>query len=320
MTKDRYGLTARDALALDAAKLSLTGLTQQQIAAELYVDRATVSKLLATARAKGLLHTEVRDPRELDTELRDGLLERYGLASVRIIAPVGRGPMDLRRSLGRAGADAVASLVQDGDRIGLWWSQTTAELALAAEPIARRGVSIVDLNGTAPGGSPHPGWEQARAALADAWGATTRPMHAPLVFPTLGAKLDAELDACLRALLAEQAGCRIAVFGTTTARALLAALPEPLPPDEAASVVDAAVGHVCGRLIDADARIAAPVTNQRTTGISLPALRTIEQKVLVAGGADKVAAMAAILGNRYADHLVTDTATAELLLHGASRA
>lgn len=318
MTKDRYGLTARDALALDAAKLSLTGRTQRQIAAELFVDRATVSKLLTTARAKGLLHTEVRDPRELDSELRGGLLELFPLASVRLVAPVGRGPMDLRRSLGQAGAQVLGSLVQDGDRIGIWWSQTTAALALAAVPAARRGVRVVDLNGTDPRLSPHPTWKHARAVLVDRWGAASRTMRDPLVFPTLGAKLDAELDGDLRSLLTEQAACRIAVFGTTTAHALVAALPDPLPPEEAAAVAERAVGHVCGRLIDAGARIAAPVTNQRTTGISLPALRPIEQKVLVAGGPEKVPAMTAILANRYADHLITDTATAALLLGSRS--
>lgn len=314
MRTETYGLSARDELALDAAKLYHSGLTQQQVADRLFVNRATVSKLLKTAKLKGLIYTEVRDPRELDVALRDGLSRKYGLASVRIVAPVGRGPMDLRRALGHAGATVVESLVQDGDTIGIWWSNTTVELAFSVERTELHSVNIVDLNGTDPAHTANPTWEHGRHVLTHTMGAQSHVMRAPLIFPTLNSKLEAELTPSLRSILQAQASCRIAIFSTTTAQALMASMPEAFASSDSRAPTNAAAGHVCGRLIDANGRICAPFTNQRTTGLPLPALRGIEQKVLVSGGSHKVAAMNAILANRYANHLVTDVTTARQLL------
>lgn len=314
MKTDRYGLTARDELALDAAKLYHSGLTQQQVADQLFVNRATVSKLLATAQQKGLVRTEVLDPRELDTHTRDRISQKYGLASVRAVAPVGRGPTDVRRAVGHAAAQVLASLVQDGDAIGIWWSRTTAELALASEPCGVHGINIVDLNHHGARSVLAPLYERARTTLAHSFRAHVHVMDAPLIFPTLQAKLNAELTPELRAALHAQRTCRIAVFGTSSALALAKAFSPLIPAADLHTIASTASGHVCGRIIDSNGRICAPITNQRTTGLSLPDLRSIEQKVLVAGGEGKTEAIAAILANRYANHLVTDAKTADRLL------
>lgn len=314
MKTDDYGLSARDQLALDAAKLSLAGMDQREVAQHLFVNRATVSKLLKTAREKGLIHSEVRDPREHDTELIDTLASRFGLATVRVVAPVGRGPMDMRRALGAAGARVLETLVQDGDRVGIWWSTTTGILASEFAPRHVRGVRVVDLNGGSyaerEGAIRH-----GRSDLSATCGTEPSRLDTPLIFPSLDDKLEAENSPDVRAVLRDQARARIALFGTSSAKAFLSAVGEKeFSAGERLAVSRRAVGHVCGRLIDSHARICAPVANQRTLGLSLPALRDVEQKVLVAGGPDKVEAIRALVRGRYANHLVTDTATARALL------
>lgn len=60
MQRDRFGMTPRDRLALAAAKLYHgEGLPQEAVAAQLHVSRPTVSKLLATARRRGFVRTQV---------------------------------------------------------------------------------------------------------------------------------------------------------------------------------------------------------------------------------------------------------------------
>ena len=73
------------------------------------------------------------------------------------------------------------------------------------------------------------------------------------------------------------------------------------------------VGEVCSHFIDSDGRVCLPDLNNRTLGISLPDLRHSEQKILLAGGADKLCAINAALIRGYANRLVIDTATARML-------
>lgn len=295
---DRHGLTVRDRLALDAAKLYYSGLSQAEVAERLFVNRATVSKLLSTARRKGLVRTVIRDPREMDTELDGALNAAYDLSSLRLVVPVGRGPMDKRHALGVAGAELLEGLVQVSDTLGMWWSQTTCEVARAFRRTATRGVRIVGLNGSDDSAHDLAAWESAREHIERELGWETVAARTPEA----------------RAVRAAQNACRITVFSTSSAHALMARQPDTLSEDERARIECTSVGHICGHFIDADARICEPIVNQRTSGLPLATLRNVEQKVLVACGPDKVAAMDAILANRYANHLVTDVDTARDLV------
>lgn len=311
---DRHGLTVRDRLALDAAKLYYSGLSQAEVAERLFVNRATVSKLLSTARRKGLVRTVIRDPREMDTELYGALNAAYDLSSLRLVVPVGRGPMDKRHALGVAGAELLEGLVQVSDTLGMWWSQTTCEVARGFRRTATRGVRIVGLNGSDDSAHDLAAWESAREHIERELGWETVAARSPHIYSSLSDKLESERTPEARAVRAAQNACRITVFSTSSAHALMARQPDTLSEDERARIECTSVGHICGHFIDADARICEPIVNQRTSGLSLATLRNVEQKVLVACGPDKVAVMDAILANRYANHLVTDVDTARDLV------
>ena len=73
------------------------------------------------------------------------------------------------------------------------------------------------------------------------------------------------------------------------------------------------MGEICAHFIDEDGRVCLPDLNNRTLGISLPDLRRNEQKILVAGGSDKLQVVYAALLRGYANRLVIDTVTARKL-------
>lgn len=311
--REQLPLSTRDALALDAAKLAHgRGLSQQRIAEALHVSRPQVSKLLATARAKGFVRTLVLDPRESDRALTHGLRERFGLSDVRLVVPAGRGPSDLDQALGHGAAEMLdAAGAMEGATLAVWWSsavRSTLESALGRLRV--RPGALVVLGGQDRPGGPDPAFE----AFA---GRTAVPVHrapAPTVHASLAARIarDEQADARGHETLVHGAG--VLLFGAAPADPLALTCPGLLTDAERAQIRERSVGRICGRFLDPDGRIVAPTLSQRTSGPTLTALRRTGRTVLVAGGAEQLGVIRAALARRYANHLVTDLATARRLM------
>ena len=74
-----------------------------------------------------------------------------------------------------------------------------------------------------------------------------------------------------------------------------------------------AVGVMIGRFIDSKGEEIEGPLSGRQIGIELDALRAAPERICVAGGSRKLAAIRAILSAGYATHLVTDADTARRL-------
>lgn len=297
-----HGLSRRDLLALDAAKLYYAGATQEQVAKRLFVNRATVSKLLSTARHKGFVRTVITDPRETDTALIHALTQTYGLSDVRLVVPVGRGPTDLALSLGRGAAHLLTGEVRPGDSLGIWWSPETEAAARAVRHHGLTGVTTVSLQGREHCCPPESVLTHVQRQLG--YPVTCPP--GPLIYPSFEAKVAAEQEPELRGVLAEQRAVRIAVLGVDG--------PGETGDGDGAAGGEGPVGSLLGRDLTADGSIHDPMRSQLTSGLTLPALRQIETRILVAGGQSQAAITRAALLGRYATHLVTDVETACTLL------
>lgn len=311
MARDRYGLTPRDRLSLDAAKLyHAGGLSQQEIAQTLHVSRPTVSKLVATARERGFVRTLVADPRESDAALISELQEHFRLAELRLVVPVGRGPMDNRYALGSGAAEMLGAHLSTGeDVLGFWWSDAIHAVTEAMGRQRLRPRALVQLNGTDPG-------VEVDAALAAFTARSAVPVHPypfPILHDSVAARLDAENDPASRQVLALRAECAAVVFGAETPAATALHRSPLLSAEDRRHIEDHAVGQICGRYIDAEGRIVAPSLSQRTLGPTLSELRRLRRTVLVTSGLEMLPLIRAALENRYANHLVTDLATATTL-------
>lgn len=304
-------LTPRQRLALDAAKLYyLGGMSQQAVAEALHLSRPHVSKLLASAREQRFVRTVVADPRESDQTLLTTLRDRYELTDLRLVVPVGRGPMDRRRALGTGAAEMLDShATSDRDVVGFWWEGAGQVVLEAMVRMRLRPHALVQLDGAGPDGAPD-------AALSAFAARTDLPLHTlqePILHRTVAARLEAETAPQTRRILTLQADCDIAVFdaGLPSASALCES---PLVSEEERGLVaEQAVGRICGRFLDAEGRVVAPSLSQRVSGPTLSDLRRIKRTVLVACGTELIPVIRAALGNRYANHLVTDVETAEAL-------
>lgn len=311
MPPDGEGLSRRDRLSLDAAKLyHLGGMSQQEVADHLHVSRPQVSKLLATATRKRYVRTVVTDPRESDRPLIAQLAERFHLTDVRLVVPVGRGPVDRCRALGTAAADMLdAHAVSDRHVLGFWWPGTGQYVLESMERAGLRPRDLVQLDGTDEDGRTSP----SLAAFSERSEMPLRQCPEHVVHASIAARLEAEARPEVRHVLELQSQCDIVVVDAFPPE------PDALPDsplitaEERMLVQDVAVGRICGRFVDAEGRVVAPSLSQRVLGPTLSDLRRIKRTVLVAGGPDLVPVIRAALLNRYANHLVTDVETARTL-------
>lgn len=315
MKTDRFGLTKRDALSLDAAKLYYAGLSQQAIAERLFVTRPTVSKLITHAKNRGFVRTVVDDPRENDQRIIGRLQQRYGLTSVHLVSPFGSGPIDIRRALGRAGAQVLTEILLPLDAVAVCWSETVSEVV--AQFSARNATGVTVLQGRGFVGDERSSLRTVAdlERLATTLLGTAEFLQSPAIHTSLVSKNETCADSAVKNHLVHLAKSRVLLYSVgSLERTSTLFRSNLLTEDERDQLRAEAVGDICSHFVDEAGRVCLPDMNARTVGISLPEIRKVEQKILVSGGADKIRAIHTALRWGYANHLVTDTASAHELL------
>jgi DNA-binding transcriptional regulator LsrR (DeoR family) len=302
--------------------------TQQEIAERLRLSRPMVSRLLRDAQDHGIVQITVSAPRGLHLDLETRLEARFGLGVVQVVAgePTAHGdaagPALLRRQLGAAAAAYLARTVQPGETIGLTWGSTLSAMVQALAPLPTTGVRVVQtLGGIGP---PH---AEAYAAdlvrrLATLLGASAVLLPAPGVVATRAVRDALRQDPHVRAALGHLDTLDTVFVGVGS----LASNPvlndgDSLPAGAVAELRAAgAVADVALRFYDARGDAVRSSLDERVLGITPEQLRRVPRVVAVAGGADKVDAIAAALRARVVDVLITDRGTAESLVESPTGA
>lgn len=310
------GLSRKDVQALDAARLYYQqGKSQHDVADALGISRPTVSKLLQHALEMGFVRITIHDPRDDYSTLAEALRKRYGLSGVRITAVADHASRAaLQQAIGETGARLLESLVRDGDSIGVEWSNTIHAMAQALQPQLRRGIDVVQLRGSETKARQGLNEAETISLICRAFQASGQILPLPAVFDNLQTKNLVEQESNIRRVLERGRHCRIAVFtvGAPDRNSVLFASGF-FSEAEIAQLLERSVGGICARFVDRHGRVCLPDLNNRTVGITLPDLRRKEQRVLIAGGKDKVRAIHVALQYGYANHLVTDASSARLL-------
>ena len=293
------------------------GQRQTQIAEELHVSQARVSRLLKAANQMGLVRTIVAMPPGVHTEVEDALEARFGLAEAVVVeADDADAPL---RALGAAVAGYLENTLISDEVIGISsWSES---LLAAVDALAslRPGVArtVVQLVGGHGHSEAQYQANRLLTRLADLTGATPVFLSAPGVLLS-----GADVQSLLRAPSLSEA---TTAWGELTLALLGIGSVEPsplalksgntLPPQTLAMLKDrGAVGDICFRYFDAEGALVSSELNDTVVGISPEALKAVPRRVAVAGGPRKHAAIRAALAGGWINVLITDLATAQALL------
>ena len=290
--------------------------TQQEIAVRLRVSRPTVSRLLSEARELGFVQITVTSPRGLFLELESQLEEKFALDAVHVVeVGASRSPDVLRRQLGAAAAQYLARSVRAGETIGIAWGTTLSAMVSAMVPIPTPGTRVVQvLGGIGAPDAQEYGAELVRrlARLLDAQAIL---LPAPGVVATAAVRDSLSRDPHVRTALNELDSLDTVFLGLGSLASNTVLNDGHTLSKQALKDLRArrAVGDIALRFFDAHGASVRTLLDDRILGITTEQLRKVDRVVAVAGGADKILAIAAALEARIVDVLITDRGTAEAL-------
>lgn len=298
-------------LLYEAARLYyMEDSNQAEIATRLGTSRTTVSRLLAQARATGIVQITLRNPTAgATTEIEGQLVSALGLKNAYVVtsaADFGLGSL-LAPGVGLALTHAGLS---PGDAVLVSSGATIKAISQERLP-SLQGVVLCPTVGGVEEPEAHYQTNEITRALAVGVNGIPVALHAP-----------AMPGAALYSVLMEDPQIsRVRNYWRTAKAALLGIGAPPskrswLPGVIALSrsTLPTAVGDICARPFDIEG---APVDFpgiDRLVAMTLDDLRRVPHSIGAAVGADKVVSILAAIKAGYVNTLVTDTRTGELLL------
>jgi DNA-binding transcriptional regulator LsrR (DeoR family) len=289
-------------------------MTQNEIALKLGVGRVTVVRLLAAARERNEVKITIGD-RLAECVGAERLLEsQFGIDEA-IVVPLSARGADATAPVAAATGAYVSSLVRANMRIGVGWGRTlVSSLAFMNERTVEN-LSVVSLlGGIMKARKFNPAefaWRFASLFQADCY-----LMTAPLVVDSAATRQTLiehcglgdifELAKSLDAVVLGAAG-----MGTDATSHQSKFITNA---DRSSVVKAGAVGDVLFNFFDADGELVDHPINERVMSVPLDIIKKVPVRVLAAGGASKVQALAGALKLLKPTVLITDEYTAKDVL------
>ncbi|MBY9080209.1 sugar-binding transcriptional regulator [Paenibacillus sp. HN-1] len=292
------------------------GLNQQDIAQRLGISRPHVSRMLTAARTEGIVQISIRNPYSMEQEVERQLVEKFGIRDALIVEVQDNDEVTRTMQLGRACAALLESMVKDNDIVGIMAGRSVQSLASATEYYSRNNLQFVSLVGGygAEGATWHANANT--STMAEKLRSKYWLLHAPAVVDSEEAAEFLKKEPQIAMVLQKAECCTIAVVGigqVSGEATIMQAGAFRL--DELQEVRDlGAVSNICASFLGSDGRIIPYQSSRRMIGISAQHLRGIPNVIGIAGGMEKVEAIAAALNGQWIDILVTDLATAQAVL------
>jgi DNA-binding transcriptional regulator LsrR (DeoR family) len=293
-------------------------MTQPEIATQLDLSQATVSRLLKRAKQEQIVRVTVNVPYGVYAELEEQLQKTYGLKEAVVVDSVEHSDQILR-DIGSAAAYYLETTLRTGDVIGVSsWSTTLLAMVDALQPLARASqIRVLQILGGL--GSPAAAVYASRLVgrLANLVRGEAVLLPAPGVVGSSEVVPILLEDRYVREAMClfDQVTIALVGIGTVEPSGLLASSGNIFSPEELDMLRAAgAVGDICLRFFDASGTPVATPLNERVIGIGLDQLRQVKRAVGIAGGKQKLNAIRGALQGRLINVLITDRFTAEHLL------
>ncbi|CAN5302199.1 sugar-binding domain-containing protein [soil metagenome] len=314
-------------LALRAATMYyLDGLTQAEIAQRLGVSRPTAGRLVARAKAHGLVRIEIVVPVDLRDDLHAeeerALEERFGLVEA-VVAGHGidigsPGRPEAFASVGRAAATLLCRRLSPTDTLGFTWGPENVAVARALTSGMATCRAVVQLDGSMAGPSAahyQTGTEYILSRCAEVLHADTYRLPAPLYAdPATVASIRS--DSGMSRTLEAGRRAEVMIFGigavSTSTTLFEGSFLDTGMLDELMSL--GAVGEIGGRFFDADGARVESELQGRAVSVELEDIKACPTTILVSSGATKHHATLGALRGGLARFLVCDIDCARWLL------
>ena len=302
-----------------ATMYHLEGLTQAEVAARLGLSRPTAGRLIARARAQGLVRVVIDAPPHLagsiHTDEERELETVFGLKEALIIDQLADGTQTGDSALGRAGASVLIRRLEPNSTLGFTWGPETVAVADSITPRSASCRRVVQMDGSMTSVEYHTGVDHALSRFAERLGAQPLRLVAPLYADPDTVKAlqrDSILSQSFKA--AEEADVMVFGVGSVTTSTTLfeGAYIDAAILDELTGL--GAVGEIGGRFYDKDGVTVESSLVDRTVSVPLEAVRSCPTTMLISGGTHRRESILGALRGGLATTLITDLGTAHWLI------
>lgn len=295
---------------------------QTQIAEQLDISQATISRLLKRAQEEQIVRINISVPTGIYADIETELEKIYGLKEAIVVDSVGDNEDQVMRDIGAAAAYYLEQTIKPDEVIGLSsWSKTLMAMVDAMNPLPKpAGAEVIQVLG----GVGNPAVEshavhlvrrlavlvRGKAVFLPAPGVVVSPetknlyLQDPYVASTI--EMFPKVTLCLVGIGSVEPSDMLASSGNVFSQAELERLRQI-----------GAVGDICMRFFDANGSPVIDPAGERVIGMELEQLRRVRRCVGVAGGERKVAAIRGAMRGGYINVLITDINTARALIDTA---
>jgi DNA-binding transcriptional regulator LsrR (DeoR family) len=297
------------------------GQRQGEIADQLGLSQATVSRLLNRARDAGIVRITVNVPNGVNTEQEEALVARYKLKDAIVVDCEDEGDEGLlMRQIGSAGAYYVESMLHSHDVVGISsWSSSLLALVDAMHPISgRTGIQVVQILGGIGNPTAEVHANRLTSRFANLVSGEAYFLPAPGIVGSQAALKVILSDPYVSQTLALFEKVTIALVGIgDVAPSRLLTMSGNVLSEEDQDLLKSkgAVGDILLRYFDSTGKPVKGPLSDRVVSMSLEQLRMVERAIAVAGGERKHQAILAALRGGWINILITDHCTAGYLIN-----
>src|SRR5699024_438788 len=295
------------------------GYLQKQIAEELHLSQATISRLLKTADKQNIVKTSVSIPVGVYSDMEDEIEDRYGLKEVVIADAPSKSNEEILRSIGSAASYYLKTTLSKGEVIGISsWSTTLLAMVNAMQPINNvKNTKVVQILG----GIGNPAAETHASHLIKRLSSLVNGeaifLPAPGVTPKGSSPEIYIQDEYVKKAIDMFSEISLALvgIGTLEPSKLLANRGNVFSEQELEELEEnGAIGDICLHFFNDEGNPIESCLNKRVISMSLDQIKNVERSVGIAGGKRKVKAIKAALKGNFVNVLITDRFTAEKIL------
>ncbi len=293
-------------------------LRQADIARQLGLSQATVSRLLSRSKEEGIVRVSIHLPQGVYTELEETLVKKFGLRDAIVVDSLEDSEKMIQRDLGAAAAYYLETTIRPNEVIGVSsWSATLLALVDALHPLAKKpGVKVVQILGGVgnPGAETHATRLTSRLAQLVGGEAVYLPVAGVLATEAARDVLIADEVTRQAIRLFDHVTTALVGIGAVDPSPLLAQSGNIFSGQELDLLRQArAAGDILLRFYDQDGALVQTGLEKRVISMSLEQLGRVSRAIGVAGGARKYAGILGALRGKWINMLVTDHFTAERL-------
>ncbi len=290
------------------------GMTQQEIAEKLGINRVRVNRLLAEARRRGVVRVTIHSKLADAVALEHRLSEAFGLDLVEVVVGSMQDEQRLAEVIGGAAAAALGPLYRDGMTVGIGWGVTLKALARATEEQSLKEAAVVAMLGSLTRRSSIDTFEAA-TDLARRLHAECYYLPGPIVCDSEAGRDTLVKQPMMREVNAKAQAADIALVSVGGLDSGTIRRSGMVTDTEYREVMEAgAIGNFLGYYFDRDAQIIDHPVNRRVIGLHPSQFVDVPRRVMISGGSEKTAILGALLANGYFTDLITDEETAASLL------